>query len=82
MSNSSFRPVPFRAETSSTGQPSSLDIFTASILSPFFFTTSIMFRAMTTGMPISMTWVVRYRLRSRLVASTRLTITSGCSSMM
>jgi hypothetical protein len=32
---------------------------------------------MTTGMPSSVSWVVRYRLRSRLVASTMFKIALG-----
>ena len=40
-------------------QPSSLDSFFRSILSPFLRTRSIMLTAMTTGMPSSISWVVR-----------------------
>ena len=51
--------VPLRAEISTTLQPScaeSADVFS---LSPFFFTTSIMFTATTTGIPSSTSCVVR-----------------------
>ena len=50
-----------------------------SITSPRFLTISIMFSAITTGMPISSSWVDRYRLRSMLDASTRFMIASGFS---
>ena len=46
---------------------------------PRFFSRSAMFRAMTTGTPVSISWVVRYRFRSMLVASTRSMMTSGSS---
>ncbi len=46
-----------------------------------FSTWSIMLSAMTVGMPRSVTWRVRKRFLSRLVASTILMITSGVSSM-
>ena len=49
----------FRAEISTASQPSSLDSFFRSILSPFLRTRSIMLTAMTTGMPSSISWVVR-----------------------
>ena len=52
-------PSPFRAEISTTGQPSDLERRPASILSPFRFTTSIMFTATTIGSPSSSSCVVR-----------------------
>ena len=52
-------PSPFRAEISTTSQPSSRPSSRQLILSPFFCTTSIMFTATTTGMPSSVSWVVR-----------------------
>ena len=73
----SSMPRPFSAEVGTMGQPSSRDRPSTSILSPFFSTRSIMFSAMTTGIPRFRIWLVRYRLRSRLVASTRLITASG-----
>ena len=61
------------------GQPSCRESSLVLMSSPFFRTTSIMLMAMTMGMPSSMSWVVRYRLRSRLVPSTMFKITSGRS---
>ena len=78
---SASMPRPLRAEVSTTGQPKWRESSATLMESPFFSTRSIMFRARTTGMPRSMIWVVRYRLRSRLVASTRLTTTSGLPLM-
>ena len=72
-------PVPFRAEISMILQPSCLLSWAVSILSPFFLTTSIMLMATTTGMPSSVSWVVRYRLRSRLEPSTMFKMASGRS---
>ena len=62
-------------------QPSCRESSFTLMLSPAFLTRSIMLRAMTTGMPSSVSWVVRYRLRSRLVASTMFKMASGFSSM-
>ena len=50
-----------------------------SILSPFLRTRSIMLTAITTGMPSSISWVVRYRLRSMLVPSMIFRMASGFS---
>ena len=72
-------PVPFNAEISTTGQPSFLLSCPMLISSPDFFTMSIMFTAIRTGMPSSISWVDRYRLRSKLVPSTMFKITSGRS---
>ena len=47
--------------------------------SPFLFTMSIMFNAMMVGMCSSNSCVVRYRFRSRLVASMMLMMASGLS---
>ena len=58
-SAASITPSPFRAEISTTWQPSSRASSWVLMLSPFFFTTSIMLMATTTGMPSSVSWVVR-----------------------
>ena len=58
-STASFSPLPLRAEISTTSQPRSFDRRLTSILSPFFSTRSIIFTAMTTGMPSSVICVVR-----------------------
>ena len=75
----SVLPSPLTALVSMIWQPSASESFLTSILSPFLRTISIMLRAMTIGTPISSSWVVRYRLRSRLEASMMLIIESGCS---
>ena len=72
-------PCPFKAEISTTLQPSWRDNSSMLILSPFFFTTSIMLTATTTGIPSSVSCVVRYRLRSRFVPSMMFKIASGRS---
>ena len=77
---SSSMPRPLSAEVGTIGHPSSRESLSTSILSPFFSTRSIMLRAMTTGRPSSRICVVKYRLRSRLVASIRLMTTSGSPS--
>ena len=58
-SAASFIPVPLRAEISTTLHPSSLESSSMFILSPFFFTISIILMAITTGMPSSVSCVVR-----------------------
>ena len=78
-SAASITPSPFRAEISTISQPSWRDSSLTLIWSPFLRTTSIMFTAMTTGMPSSVSWVVRYRLRSRLVPSMMFRMASGRS---
>ena len=78
-SAASITPSPFRAEISITLQPSSRLSSATLIWSPFLRTTSIMLMAMTTGMPSSVSWVVRYRLRSRLVPSMMFRMASGRS---
>ena len=49
------------------------------LITEFCRTRSIMFTAMTTGMPSSISWVVRYRLRSMLVPSMMFRMASGFS---
>ena len=58
-SAASWIPVPLRAEISTTLQPSWRESSWMLILSPFFLTTSIMLIATTTGIPSSVSWVVR-----------------------
>ena len=58
-SAASVIPVPFSADISQTSQPSSFESWSVLILSPFFFTTSIMLTAATTGIPSSTSCVVR-----------------------
>ena len=79
LSISLSRPVCFNAEVSTTGQFINMERRSTSIFMPLFSRRSVMFNAMTTGTPVSMSWVVKYRLRSMLVESTRSTITSGFS---
>ena len=80
-SAASMTPVPFRAEISTIRQPSCRDSSGTLIWSPFFFTISIMLMAMTTGMPSSVSCVVKYRLRSRFVPSMMFRMASGRSVM-
>ena len=64
-----------------TGTPSSASSpFTSTVL-PFARISSIMFRAITMGMPSSISCMVRYKLRSILVASTMLMMPSGLPSI-
>ena len=77
---SSAMPVCFRALTVTTGQPSWRLRAAVSMRMPRCSSKSHMFRATTMGRPVSMSWELRYRLRSRLVASTTLIIMSGLSS--
>ncbi len=58
-SAASMIPFPFKAEISTTLHPNALDNSPVFILSPFFSTTSIMLTATTTGMPSSVSCVVR-----------------------
>ena len=58
-SAASITPVPFRADISTISQPSWRESSLTFILSPFFFTTSIMLMAITTGIPSSVSCVVR-----------------------
>ena len=78
---SSSMPVLRSAEIITTGQPRLRESARTSILSPLFSTRSAMFRAATTGRPVSTTWSARYRLRSRLVASITWMTTSGSPPM-
>ena len=64
-----------------TRSPRPLERTRTLMLSPLARTSSIMFRATTTGTPSSISCTVRYRLRSMLVASTMLMTALGfCSS--
>ena len=78
---SSF-PLPLLATVGITGTLRSRESLCTSISIPRFLAMSIMFRAMHTGTPISISWTVRYRLRSRLEASTMLTTMAGFSLTM
>ena len=78
-SAASMIPFPFRAEISITLHPRALDNSSVLILSPFFSTTSIMLMATTTGIPSSVSWVVKYRFLSRFVPSMIFKIASGRS---
>ena len=80
-SAASMTPSPLSAEISMISQPSSRESSLTLISSPFLRTISIMLMAMTTGMPSSVSWVVRYRLRSRFVPSMMFRIASGRSVM-
>ena len=73
------RPVCFNADVSTIGQSRSMERRSMSILIPLLASRSAIFNAITTGIPVSIIWVVRYKLRSMFVASTRFTITSGSS---
>ena len=79
VSAASTTPVPFNAEISTTGHPSSLDNSLIWILSPFFSTISIMLTATTTGIPSSVNCVVKYKFLSRFVPSTIFKIAFGRS---
>ncbi len=78
-SAASIIPFPFRAEISTTLQPNCLDSSAVLIWSPFFSTASIMLTATTTGMPSSVSCVVKYKFLSKFVPSTRFRIASGRS---
>ena len=67
------------ADISTTRHPRARPSPARLMVSPFFRTRSIMFTATTTGIPSSMSWVVRYRFRSMLVPSTIFKMASGCS---
>ena len=70
-------PSPRSADISTTGTLSLRASSSVLIFIPRFLTTSIWLSATTIGTPNSMSCVVRYRLRSRLDASTMLTMASG-----
>ena len=76
-SRSSSSPVRFAAITVITGTPIAFSNAAASIVRPSLFSASVIVSAMTTGSPKSSSWLVRYKLRSRLEASTTLTTRSG-----
>ena len=80
LSMSSFTPLFLRAEIATTGTPMARSSAFTSMLSPALSTSSIMFSATITGTSVSSSWVVRYRLRSRLVASTIFIMPYGFSS--
>ena len=76
-------PIPsfLLAEMGTTGTPSSACIFSMSMWPLLARTSSIIFSAITIGMRSSISCRLRYRLRSRLVASTMLMMPSGCESI-
>ena len=82
LSINSFIPVFFSAEIATTGTLTAFSSAVTSILSPALSTSSIILRAIITGTSISSNCVVRYRLRSKLVASTIFIMPSGFSSSM
>ena len=75
-------PVPLEAVVSTTVHPSILPRLAALTEIPLAAARSIMFRIITTGVPISRSCTVRYRFLSRLEASTTLRIRSGFSFTM
>ena len=79
ISAASPTPVPRSAQIAVTSQPSFSPSLSSRTLLPFFSIISIMFTAMTTGIPSSVNCVDRYRFRSMFVPSTRFKITSGRS---
>ncbi|MPN26780.1 hypothetical protein SDC9_174205 [bioreactor metagenome] len=78
-STSSEIPSPLLADIGTTGIPKWSDSFFTSIELPLAFTSSIMLRAITMGIDNSMSCSVKYRFLSMFVASTILSIKSGCS---
>ena len=79
VSAASIIPFPFKADISITLHPKAPDNSAVLILSPFFSTTSIILMAITTGMPSSVSCVVRYKFLSRFVPSIIFRIASGRS---
>ena len=79
LSISISNPVCFNAEVSIIGQFNKLERRSTLISIFCFFTKSTIFKAITTGIPVSINCVVKYRFLSILVASTKLIITSGLS---
>ena len=63
--------------TGTTGTPSAALSFSIFIFSWLRSARSNIVSATTTGWPVSITWVARYRLRTRFVASTTATTASG-----
>ena len=78
-STTSSRPFPFNADVSTIGQFNNIERRSTSILIPRFSNKSAIFKAMTTGTPVSISCVVRYKFLSMFVASTKSMITSGFS---
>ena len=78
-STTCFRPSAEVDTVSTTGQPSLADKVSMSISVFFFSLMSALFSATTVGTPSSKSWVVKNKLRLKLVASTMFTITSGFS---
>ena len=76
-STNSLTPSFLLAEMGTTGMPSASSRHFISMLPPEAVTSSIIFSASTIGSPNSITWSVKYRLRSMLVASTMLMTASG-----
>ena len=76
---SASRPLCFKAEVSTIGQFSSMESRFVSMRIFRFASRSDMFSAITTGIPVSISCVVKYRFLSIFVASTRSIITSGFS---
>ena len=77
---SSSTPSFLAADIGTTGTPNMDSIPFTSIVPPFPVTSSIILSATTIGIFISRSCIVRYRLRSILVASTMFIIASGLSS--
>ena len=75
----SLNPFPVVDIVLMTGHPSLSDNAFSSIFVSFLALISVLFKATTTGIPSSRSCVVKNRLLLKLVASTILTITSGCS---
>ena len=75
----SFNPVCFKADVSIIGQFNNIERRFVSILIFLFFNKSAIFKAITTGTPVSINCVVKYKFLSIFVASTKLIITSGLS---
>ena len=76
------RPSSTVAVVSITLHPSSLDRISKSSWSPLLFKISILFKAITIGIPSSISWVVKNRLLLKFAPSTMLIITSVFSSNM
>ncbi len=74
---SSSSPSPERAAVATTGTPRSRARRRASTVSPLRRASSIRLRQTTARSVISSTWSARFRFRSRRVASTTITVTSG-----
>jgi len=75
---SSFIPSPCLAAAGITGTPSSFDNVLSSISIPFRLTSSIKLRQTTARSVISKICKTRFKFLSTRVASTTITVTSGC----